>query len=125
MGYGLPMRDLVVSSLHAMFIDDVLVPMGLLVNGVSIVRLPEMALVEYFHIELDSHDVIFAEGAAAETFVDCDSRQMFHNAGEFAELYPDDRSPAWMFCAPRIEAGAVLRRIRSKIAAAGMDKMAA
>ncbi|MCX7377439.1 MAG: Hint domain-containing protein [Alphaproteobacteria bacterium] len=36
--------------------------------------------VSYFHVELDSHDAILAEGAWAESFVDCDSRGMFINA---------------------------------------------
>jgi hypothetical protein len=36
--------------------------------------------IEYFHIELDSHDVILAEGALSESFIDDDSRGMFHNA---------------------------------------------
>ncbi len=41
------------------------------------------------HIELDSHDVIFAEGAAAETFLDVGSRAVFHNCAEFDALYPE------------------------------------
>ena len=44
---------------------------------------------EYFHIELDTHDVIIAEGALAESFIDDDSRGMFHNAHEYRALYPD------------------------------------
>ena len=46
-----------------------------------------------------------AEGAAAETFVDCDSRAMFENAAEFARLYPNDTATQWTYCAPRIEDG--------------------
>jgi hypothetical protein len=46
--------------------------------------------VEYFHIELDSHDVIIAEGALSESFLDDDSRGMFHNAQEYAALYADE-----------------------------------
>ena len=42
--------------------------------------------VSYFHIELETHDVIFAEGAPSETFIDDNSRGMFHNAHEFALL---------------------------------------
>jgi hypothetical protein len=61
--------------------------------------------------------VIFAEGAAAETFVDCDNRLMFHNAAEFNELFPADTAPGWAFCAPRIEPGPRLERIRQGIAA--------
>ena len=61
--------------------------------------------------------MIFAEGTPAETFVDCDSRLMFHNAAEFAALYPGDTSPGWAFCAPRVEQGPTIERIRREIAA--------
>jgi glycosyltransferase involved in cell wall biosynthesis len=114
---NVPLRDLYVSPDHALYLDEVLVAAEHLVNGVSIVRCRDVDSVQYFHIELERHDVIFAEGAAAETFADCDNRLMFHNAAEFAALYPADGAPGWAFCAPRIEAGPRLERIRQAIAA--------
>ena len=39
--------------------------------------------VEDFHVELETHDVIIAEGAPSETFIDNDSRAVFHNAHEY------------------------------------------
>jgi autotransporter passenger strand-loop-strand repeat protein len=114
---NVPLRDLYVSPEHALYIDAVLVPSQHLVNGVSIERCTQVESVDYFHIELASHDVIFAEGTPAETFVDCDSRLMFHNAAEFAALYPGDTSPGWAFCAPRVEQGPTIERIRRAISA--------
>jgi hypothetical protein len=99
-----------------MYLDELLVPAERLVNGVSIIRCANVATVQYFHIELESHDVIFAEGAPAETFVVCGNRLMFHNAAEFAELYPGDSSPGWAFCAPRVDTGPVLEQIQRTIA---------
>jgi autotransporter passenger strand-loop-strand repeat protein len=122
---GQPRRDLFVSPLHAMLLDGVLVPALQLVNGTSIVQLTSVERVDYVHVELDSHDVILAEGAPSETFVDDESRGMFHNAAEFAALYPDAVREAARYCAPRIEDGPQLDTIRRRIAARATPALAA
>jgi hypothetical protein len=125
LGGGLPRRDLQVSPDHAMYLDGVLVPARSLVNDSTIQQLPSATRVDYFHIELPAHDVILAEGAASETFLDDDSRNMFHNAEEYARLWPD-AMPDMAFCAPRFEDGYVVQSIRSQLAAiAGMLRQAA
>ena len=115
LGAGLPRRDLLVSPDHAMFLDGVLVPARCLVNGASILRDRGVHRVDYVHVELDSHDVLLAEGAASESFMDDDSRGMFHNAEEFAPLYPEAPKPVG-FCARRIEGGFELEAIRHTLA---------
>ncbi len=103
---GVPVRDLWVSPEHALYIDGDLTPTGLLVNGATIRQVESIERLEYFHIELAAHDVILAEGAPAETYVECDNRGMFHNFGEFGALYPDAAPVPWQFCAPRLAADA-------------------
>ncbi|MBE7212017.1 MAG: Hint domain-containing protein, partial [Gluconacetobacter diazotrophicus] len=116
LGGGLPRRDLFVSPLHALFLDGMLVPAAALLNGNSIVQAAAVDTVEYIHLEFDEHDVILAEGAPAESFVDDDSRGMFHNAHEFAALYPDAPPVSARYCAPRLEAGERLEALRRRLA---------
>jgi hypothetical protein len=75
-----------------------------------------VASVTYFHIELERHDVILAEGAPSESFVDDDSRGMFHNAAEYAALYPDAAPAPALYCAPRVTGGFALEAIRHRLA---------
>jgi len=113
---NVPARDLWISPHHAMFLDGLLIEARHLVNGVSIVQAEQVEEVEYFHIELDTHDVIVADGALSETFVDDDSRGMFHNAHEFASLYPDALKLPARYYAPRLGEGFEVEAVRQRIA---------
>ncbi len=122
LGAGLPHRDLLVSPCHAMFLDGVLVPAANLVNGSTVTQDRAAQRVDYVHIELARHDVILAEGAASETFVDDGSRGLFHNAAECAP-HPENRQAE--YCAPRLTQGYALEAIRRRLAAHAPEALAA
>jgi len=66
---NVPHRDLYLSPAHALYLDGVLIAVQSLVNGRSIVRCSkgEEDRLNYFHLELEDHQVIFAEGAPVES----------------------------------------------------------
>jgi hypothetical protein len=69
-----PHTDLFVSQGHALLFDDVLVPAGSLINDKTITLHPadEHDELVFFHLKLDAHDVIYAEGAPCETLLEAD-----------------------------------------------------
>ena len=69
---NIPHADLYLSATHSLYIDGVLVPAWNLVNGTSVTRVDaeHLDVIEYFHIVLDQHDVIDAEGALCDTFLE-------------------------------------------------------
>jgi glycosyltransferase involved in cell wall biosynthesis len=112
-----PKRDLYISPRHAVFIDGQLIPAAALINGASIDRATGLEEVHYFHIELEDHDLVLAEGALCETFVDDTSRGVFHNIAEYYALYPEANAPrAAVYFAPRMGEGQELEAIRARLA---------
>lgn len=85
----LPTQDLYVSDAHCFLINGMLIPAIHLVNGRSIRKCTsyEAEAIEYFHIELDSHDVVFANGAPAETLQGNSNRRNFDNYDQYVQLY--------------------------------------
>jgi hypothetical protein len=98
-----PHGDLYLSPNHAIYIDGVLIPAKYLVNGLNITQCaPEGAdVIDYLHIELFAHDVIYAEDATAETFGSlCEARDQFDNFYEYYRLYENEDETAHPQCAP-------------------------
>lgn len=113
---GLPARDLYLSPDHALYLDEALIPVKYLVNGVS-VRQVEAKSVTYHHVELAAHDVIWAESLLAETYLDCGNRRQFGKGAAIA-LHPDFAPAEWdaaRACAPLVTTGARLAAVRQRL----------
>jgi len=93
-GENVPYRELWLSPDHAMFVGDVLIPIKHLVNGTTIKQVP-MDEVTYYHIELEYHDVLLAEGLPAESYLDTGDRFNFENGGGLIALHPDFSARRW------------------------------
>ncbi len=117
-GDNLAERDLLLSPDHALLIDGVLIQAGALVNGTSIVREQDVPVTyTYYHLELDDHGLVLAEGVPAETFFDNIDRLAFDNWDEYEALYPEGKQIVEMDY-PRAKAfRQVPRAIRARIAA--------
>lgn len=116
LGPDVPHADLFVTRAHALLIDDVLVPVCNLINGTTITVHDARALdeLEYFHIKLNLHDVIYAEGAPCETLLNVSENAI--NFAEYLREYgpPTRNAP----CAPVLGFGdrvEIKSRLRSAI----------
>ena len=75
-----------------MLVDGVLCEAGALVNGTTITRVPPTEFGDsytIYHVETEAHEIVLANGAPAETFVDNVSRRAFDNFAEFERLHGD------------------------------------
>jgi hypothetical protein len=112
---GLPARDLVISPGHAVYVEGVLIPAHSLVNGATIVQ-ETVDSVRYFHVELDAHDVLLADGLPCESYLDDGNRGAFSNGGDVAELYGRLDPKSWEnACAPWVGAGPQLDEVRRRL----------
>jgi len=83
-----PRRDLHLSPEHCLIINGRCIPVKLLVNGGSIRREHRSNPFVYYHLELEQHGALLAEGVEAESFLDTGDRCCFDNADEPRLLHP-------------------------------------
>jgi hypothetical protein len=108
-------------------VNNVLVPVKLLISGASIVQVKRRA-VTYFHVELPRHAVILAEGLPVESYLDVGGdvggRANFQNASGTIRLFPDfaalpvsNTALAWETrgAAALVTAGSELAAVRRQI----------
>ena len=114
-----PSSDLLLSPGHSVclgLIDEVLVPIQELVNG-STIAYAEVNEVTYWHVELESHDLLIANGLAAESFLEMgNNRTLFENGRGLGDPSPDavGRTHA-NFCRRFVDAGPLLATMRDEL----------
>ncbi|MDR3529653.1 MAG: DUF4347 domain-containing protein [Rhodopila sp.] len=87
---NVPNQDLRVTKAHGLYLDDVLIPVEFLVNHKTILWDDRAQEVEIYHVELDSHDLLLANGAPAESYRDDGNRWLFQNANSGWHLPPQE-----------------------------------
>jgi collagen type I/II/III/V/XI/XXIV/XXVII alpha len=120
-GDGCPHRDLFLSPDHAVLAEGVLIPIKHLVNGTTVHSVAARSLT-YYHVELERHDAILAEGLACESYLDTGDRSAFEG-GSATALHPRWGSEARdvtlimdvMGCAPLRVEGREVEMTRAKL----------
>ena len=98
-----PHSDLYLSPQHCVFINDALIPVKYVANGTSIASTApsDLAAIEYYHVEFDTHEVFYAEGALVESFMEENSeREYFSNFVQYERLYGREHQPRMTPFAP-------------------------
>ena len=93
LGGGLPRTDLVLTADHALILGDLAIEAGALVNGTTIAFVGRGALPErvaYYGVETEAHEVILANGAPAESYIDYAGRRAFDDHAAYVALWGDE-----------------------------------
>jgi len=85
--------------------DGVLIPVEFLINHRSILWDDRAQEIQIYHIELETHDVLIANGAPAESYRDDGNRWLFRNTNSGWNLPPQEP------CAPLLTGGPVVDAI--------------
>ena len=125
LGHNLPYRDLYVSPCHSLLIEGLLIDAGALVNDLSIVYTQPSETFVYYHVELEHHALLIAEGTSAESYLpQKETREEYDNSEEYEVLHPHGSNlMLWPMDYPRVSSkNKVPRFVREKLMAiAGKD----
>ena len=99
---SVPNRDLHLTKGHSLYFDGALIPVESLVNHRSIVWNDHAQEAEIYHVEFASHEILLANGAAAESYRDDGNRWLFRYANSG---WDQAEKPA---CAPVLTGGAIV-----------------
>jgi hypothetical protein len=117
LGFDVPRADLYVTRAHSLLINGVLVTAGSLINGttITVYEPHELDELEFFHIKLERHNAIYAEGAPSETMINVEESAV--NFTEYLNHYvrPTTQEAP---CAPLLSCNSGRSEIRSRLRSA-------
>jgi len=123
-GDHLPVRDLWLSANHAVcvkVVDEVLIPIGALVNGSTVARMEDVDEVTYWHVELQSHDILVADGLPAESYLECSDRRWFRQDGPVREPKRAVLDVATHSCRPFYNTGYMVDAVKHQLERRALD----
>ena len=118
-GPNKPERPLLVSPGHALCLnvfEELLIPAYTLINDATVSQL-NVAQVTYWHVELDSHDMLIANGVPAESYYEVGNREFFLESQTVAiDGLPDGGKIAPnAYCRPLVDKGPVIDALRERM----------
>jgi len=120
---NVPSRDLYVSPDRCMFLEESLIPAKLLLNGTTITQEATLMPFEYYHVELEQHSIILAEGTPTDTYLALGGRMSFVEPGVLRfGSFASTAMRTWNdWCYPPVYAGKVLQQARMSIERRAVD----
>lgn len=119
LGDNVPSKDVYLSPGHAVYIDGALLPADNLVNGLTITFDVPVGTecLDYFHVELASHDVVLAHGMPVETLLD-GAAASFDNSAERATVIASASAARIVQYAPILAVRGNRQVVRSRLRSA-------
>ncbi len=119
-GPSRPTQDLYLSAGHSVCVDllgEVFIPIGYLVNGATVAEV-EVDEISYWHVELDSHDILIANNLPAESYLAMGNRGAFEEKRGLLPAIMEGRDRTHTdFCRPVVTEGPVLHFVRERLLA--------
>jgi Hint domain len=117
-GENLPARDLWLSPGHAVCVtvmDEVFIPVYELTNGATIAPVA-VEEITYWHVELESHDVLLSERLATESYINTGNRAWFEQASGHLVAIDPPRTHA-DFARPFVNSDPVIEAVSQRLVA--------
>lgn len=92
---NVPYKDLLITAEHSLFFSGKFIPVRMLVNGATIYYDYSITEYTYYHIEIEKHSVILANGILTESYLDTGNRGSFEQNGNVALLNLKSSEKVW------------------------------